>query len=415
MNHQADNQTRGKTEIGVLYGFRALMVLFVCNYHIWQLGWLGQYATLFGQTLDFDFWTRSSYLFVDGMLLLSGFLLYLPYARQTVQNTPVPGVRRFYWNRLERIVPSYLFSVLAVLLLVALPSGAYRDASTRNLDVLTHLTFTFTFFRETYLYTPLNGVLWTVAIEMQFYLIFPWLAKATQKKPVLTLCTLVAAGIAFRLIVSRSVTDLAIWVNQLPAFLDVYALGMLAAIIYVRLSARLTALPKTSDLRRLTVWISPLGFALACWALTTLVRLQSANGLAGQDALRLSQWALRLPLAITMAAAMLAAAFLPRFLQKLLDNRLMRFLATISFNLYIWHQVIGARLAANLFPATLHSDLQLQRIYTLLCFAVSILAAMAVTYGIEKPAARLMEKIRIRFLQNKERKNDERPSGTETV
>ena len=226
MIHQADNQTRGKTEIGVLYGFRALMVLFVCNYHIWQIGWLEQYATLFGQTLDFDFWTRSGYLFVDGMLLLSGFLLYLPYARQTALGTPVPGVKRFYWNRLERIAPSYLFSVAVMLFLFALPSGAYRNVAARNLDVLTHLTFTFTFFRETYLFTPLNGVLWTVAIEMQFYLIFPWLAKAAQKKPVLTLCAMIAAGIAFRLIVSHSVTDLAIWVNQLPAFLDVYALGM---------------------------------------------------------------------------------------------------------------------------------------------------------------------------------------------
>ena len=112
---------------------------------------------------------------------------------------------------------------------------------------------------------------------------------------------------------------------------------------------------------------------------------------------------------------MLTAAFLPRFLQKLLDNRLMRFLATISFNLYLWHQVIGVQLVGNLFPATLHSDPQLQRAFTLLCFAVSILAAMAATFGVEKPAARLMEKIRIRYLQNKERKNDERPSGTETV
>jgi len=415
MIHQADNQTRGKTEIGVLYGFRALMVLFVCNYHIWQIGWLEQYATLFGQTLDFDFWTRSGYLFVDGMLLLSGFLLYLPYARQTALGTPVPGVKRFYWNRLERIAPSYLFSVAVMLFLFALPSGAYRNVAARNLDVLTHLTFTFTFFRETYLFTPLNGVLWTVAIEMQFYLIFPWLAKAAQKKPVLTLCAMIAAGIVFRLIVSHSVTDLAIWVNQLPAFLDVYALGMLAAIVYMRLSAKLEALPKGSGLRRLTVWISPIGFALACWALVTLVRLQSANGMAGQAALRLSQWTLRLPLAVTMAVAMLTAAFLPRFLQKLLDNRLMRFLATISFNLYLWHQVIGVQLVGNLFPATLHSDPQLQRAFTLLCFAVSILAAMAATFGVEKPAARLMEKIRIRYLQNKERKNDERPSGTETV
>ena len=72
----------------------------------------------------------------------------------------------------------------------------------------------------------------------------------------------------------------------------------------MRLSAKLEALPKGSGLRRLTVWISPIGFALACWALVTLVRLQSANGMAGQAALRLSQWTLRLPLAVTMAVAM---------------------------------------------------------------------------------------------------------------
>lgn len=29
-----------KLEIGVLYGFRALMVLAVVNYHIWQQSWL---------------------------------------------------------------------------------------------------------------------------------------------------------------------------------------------------------------------------------------------------------------------------------------------------------------------------------------------------------------------------------------
>ncbi|MDY3816358.1 MAG: hypothetical protein SOZ54_05990, partial [Candidatus Limiplasma sp.] len=96
-----------RLEIGVLYGFRALMVLLVANYHIWQQSWLWQSVTLFGQEVGFDYVTRSSYLFVDGMILLSGFLLYLPYARQRQEGTPVPRVRRFYLNRLKRILPSY--------------------------------------------------------------------------------------------------------------------------------------------------------------------------------------------------------------------------------------------------------------------------------------------------------------------
>ena len=37
-----------KLEIGVLYGFRALMVLAVVNYHIWQQSWLSQRVTCWG-------------------------------------------------------------------------------------------------------------------------------------------------------------------------------------------------------------------------------------------------------------------------------------------------------------------------------------------------------------------------------
>jgi peptidoglycan/LPS O-acetylase OafA/YrhL len=402
-----------KLTIGVLYGFRALMVLFVCNYHIWQLGWLGQYPTILGTRLDLDFWTRSSYLFVDGMLLLSGFLLYLPYAREKAYGIPAPGVGRFYFNRFKRIVPSYLFSVLTVLFLYALPGGAYRDAAARNADILTHLTFTFNLFRDTYLYTPLNGVLWTVAVEVQFYLVFPWLAAAARKKPAYKLGAMAAAGILFRLIVERNVTDLSVWVNQMPAFLDVYALGMLGAIGYVRLRKWLDGAPKTTV--RIAEGVAAALFAGGCRVLTALVHLQTNSGLLGHDQLRLSQWRLRLPLAATMTVLALSAAFLPKLLQKLFDNRLMRFLSTISFNLYIWHQFLSARVAEVLFPATLHGDLQLQQAFTLLAFALSILAAMAATYGVEQPAARALESLRKKITQHKETKNHEGSQGTETV
>ena len=114
-DHAREDTYPRKLEIGVLYGFRALMVLAVVNYHIWQQSWLSQRVSLLGLSTDFDFFTRSSYLFVDGMILLSGFLLYLPYARQTLEGTPVPKTGRFYLNRLLRIVPSYLAAVLLAL------------------------------------------------------------------------------------------------------------------------------------------------------------------------------------------------------------------------------------------------------------------------------------------------------------
>jgi peptidoglycan/LPS O-acetylase OafA/YrhL len=384
--------------IGVFFGFRALMVLLVCNYHIWQQGWLPQYFEVLGILLNVDFITRSSYLLVDGLILMSGLLLYLPYALESARGIPVPGMGRFYQNRLVRIVPSYLLSVLVMLFFVALPQGKYASPEAVSKDILTHLTFTFTFWKETYLYTPLNGALWTVAVEMQFYLIFPFLARAAQKKPVLTLLSMALAGIGYRALVYTSIPDNAILINQMVGFLDVYALGILGAMLYVRW--------REGDGERRSLFAKPLPQALAVavflaafYGLGALMRVQSTQSLLGVEALRLSQLLVRLPFALCMLAAMLGAALMPRFVQKLLDNRLTRFLAAISFNLYIWHQPLSAQIARDWFPDTLHSQPPLQRAYTVLCLAFSLVVAMAATYGVERPLTELSHQL-IKYRRN---------------
>ena len=48
-------KARPRLEVGVLYGFRALMVLAVVNYHIWQQSWLLQRVNLPGLLLDLGF------------------------------------------------------------------------------------------------------------------------------------------------------------------------------------------------------------------------------------------------------------------------------------------------------------------------------------------------------------------------
>lgn len=413
MSHPSHKGQTDKLTIGVLYGFRALMVLFVCNYHIWQLGWLPQSVTILGQYINFDFFTRSGYMFVDGMLLLSGFLLYLPYAREKAEGIPVPEAGRFYFNRLTRILPSYLLSILLVLFLIALPQGAYRDGSAMRKDIWTHLTFTYTFFKDTYLHTPLNGALWTVAVEMQFYFIFPLLARAAQKRPVLTLSAMTAVGLLYRGLIYFKVEDTAALINQMPGFLDVYALGMLGAMAYVALRGWLPEAETKKSLRRWVAGLAAPICLLALYAVTELIRLQSIQGLNGVDTLRKSQMLLRFPLAFALLCAMLSAAVMPRFLQKLLDNRLTRFLATISFNLYVWHQVLSAQLARAYYPDTeaLHNTPHLREGYTLLCFSVSILAAMLATYGVEKPCAKLANTANQK-LQNRRRTKGHEGSQT---
>ena len=134
--------------VGVLDGVRALGVLCVLWFHFWQQSWLMPvYQTPFLawagiKQINPDVLRRVGYLCVDLMLLLSAFVLYLPYARRTFCGTPVDSVKTFFKKRFARIVPSYLFAVL-VMFAVAMALGTYKGRSLFAMkDLLTHLTFT---------------------------------------------------------------------------------------------------------------------------------------------------------------------------------------------------------------------------------------------------------------------------------
>ena len=62
-------------------GVRALAIMIVVWYHIWQQSWLYPTIQLFGKSISFDPLVRSGYIWVDIMILISGFCLYLPWAR----------------------------------------------------------------------------------------------------------------------------------------------------------------------------------------------------------------------------------------------------------------------------------------------------------------------------------------------
>ena len=380
-----------RIEIGVLHGFRALMVLAVCHFHIWQQSWLPQSFEIFGHTVDLFFLASSGYMFVDGMLLLSGFLLYLPYAKQRYTAIELPSNKTFFEKRLVRILPSYLFSVIVIWLCFALPQQRYANTSDMAFDLATHFTFTFTFFQQTYLYTPLNGALWTLAIEMQFYLIFPFLALWIRKRPTLVLLSMTAIAWLYRGYVILFVEVKSMWINQLPAFLDVYALGILGAIAYCAIG---NALANKS--KKLIVCIQ-LGalilFVSTCSVVIDLLKIHVTQSQGSYDALHTSQLSLRFIFALTIVLCMLAATQMPLIAQKLLDNRLMRYLATISFNLYIWHQFISVEMLNAFMPESFRSMLGLQWAYTLLCYSMSILIAAAVTYGLEKPVTKCYQSL----------------------
>jgi len=70
----------------------------------------------------------------------------------------------------------------------------------------------------------------------------------------------------------------------------------------------------------------------------------------------------------------------------------MRFLAAISYNLYLYHQIVARELLWHHVPPYTgdpHYDTQWQARYTELAFALAIAVATAVTYLFERPLLRL--------------------------
>jgi peptidoglycan/LPS O-acetylase OafA/YrhL len=242
-------------------------------------------------------------------------------------------------------------------------------------DLFSHLTFTQTFWPDTYLWTRLNVVLWTVAILVQFYIIFPMLSRAFKRFPAASFFIMSLIGILFRILFVNKASDPSMFVNQLPAFFDVFAIGMAGAYIYVIFNKKVKY-----------QYFSPL-FTLV--SITSLIVIYFAmNDLAfvlGNENLQRWQGINRTWIALVFLLFILSSAYAMRWYRKIFSNRVMVFLSSISFNFYIWHQYIAVKLKQWNFPYSefslpnMYGDVRWQYLYTFFSFAISIVFAWMIT------------------------------------
>ena len=368
-------------------GVRALAIMIVVWYHIWQQSWLYPEMRIFGKSISFDPLVRSGYIWVDIMILISGFCLYLPWAR-LAQGEKGQSPLAFYRRRLIRIHPSYLLT-LAIMFGVALATDAYGNNRVfMAADLATHLTYTQMFTYNTYYATKLGGVLWTLALEMQLYALFPLFARAFKRSPLITLAAMTGFSLAVRAYIASHYPDVSLYFNQLPAYLDTFALGMAAAAVHVRLS-------RTPHNAWTRILCSLLSVAAVC-LLWNVVRAQA--GCATTEAIRLGQMNRRMAMGLLGAVLLTASANAGWLVRHIFANPLTRFISAISLHLYIWHQTIAVwLLKSRLIPSAFENpnysgDTVWQGWFTLACFAISIAAAMLLTYGFERPVARRLGK-----------------------
>ncbi|MBQ7444984.1 MAG: acyltransferase family protein [Clostridia bacterium] len=389
--------------IGVLDGIRALSIIFVCGFHFWQQSWLwnlssdkpfswipGFFKSLGVENVSLNWLYSCGYVFVDMMILLTGLCLFLPYANAMLDKTKLPGVGRFYLKRVARIFPSYYFciAVLAIFFVSVSSYGGNVDAY--NKDLFTHLSFTHMFFKETYLTTKFNGVLWTLCVEMMFYIIFPLLAYLFTKAPLLTYLGMNGVSLAYYILVIRKhVNDMSFYVNRFPTFLCVFANGMMAALL-------ITALAKRMKQNKYTGLLFTLVAIFSLYILRIVLKYGLATTANGQF------WQVqnRFLVSIIFTSFIIGATFSFNWFRAIFSNPVARFLSTISFNLYIWHQFLSVKLKEWHIPMYVSESgmpqtdagREWQWKYTAVCWIASILVATVVTFVVEKPLHKLITK-----------------------
>jgi peptidoglycan/LPS O-acetylase OafA/YrhL len=311
---------------------------------------------------------------------ISGFLLYRPHAVAWFEETDPPLLLPYLRNRALRILPALWVAVILAALLVP------QEEAVSWVHYLHHATFT-----QIYVAGPtVLGLtqLWSLATEVAFYLLLPFLAKllTSYERPT-------RRGVRWRLAVLFGFTLLGpIWMGSvtateqaraglwLPGYIGWFAVGMGLALWQVaRASGRLG--PSVLDtLTKIpgTVW----GIAIALFLL-------AASPIAGPYNLNLpsvGQAVMKNLLYTGIAACVVFPAITPtRRTVAILGSKVGHFAGDISYGVFVYHLIVLS-LVQHLFGQTLFGGRFAVLFWPTL--AASIAVATASYYGMERPIMR---------------------------
>lgn len=337
-----------RSEVGyipAIEGLRGIAVLWVVAFHYVALR-SGQFTDPVTEWIDASpvasILVRNGFLGVDLFFLITGFLLTLPWFKRAFEQRRHPSAREFYIRRARRILPAY-YVQLAMLFFVFLPLLKPTLWHTSRLFVLANLGAHVLFLHYATPYSSaslgVNGALWTLAIEMQYYLLLPLIAVWFLRAPWIAAGAFLAASLVWKALALHDLQPLIsiygamnargnvpetalrqFLGTQLPAYLGHFALGILCGRAWLR-----NRTPTPGRTRAILLGILAAGALLGLYAV-----------LAGHAAWLGEQARALLP--ILMATVLWAAVSKrPPWGEKLLGFAPLTYVGRISYSMYLYH------------------------------------------------------------------------------
>jgi peptidoglycan/LPS O-acetylase OafA/YrhL len=294
---------------------------------------------------------------VELFFVLSGYLMYRPFARRDFAGRGAIDMKTYARNRALRILPLYF--VTTVVLLVLTQHGGTAEQWWRFL----------LFFQSfsTHTAQTVDPPMWSLVVEVQFYVLLPfiavavgWLARGSRVRAVAALIVLGAPSLAVHYANPHPFVE---WQFSLPETFFYFIPGMVLAVAQLRVDERRPSWMRGA-LGHTDTWL-----------------------LAGTAVWLLIFWRYSLiPLAGIAGVLLLAAVVLPLRpgpLVRLLDLRAIVLVGVASYSLYLWHVPIVEHVArASWLPS---GTLPL-----LVVAGGTSLAVAALSYvTIERPALRM--------------------------
>jgi len=281
---------------------------------------------------------------VSMFFVLSGCLLSLPFWKAFAAKAQFPSLKHYALRRLARIAPAFWANLTISTLLATLVFG---------LEFNLPKFFTGLFFVNSYNYTTffpaeLNGPLWSIGLEVSCYLLLPFALYAIYKIAKTTRGAIV--GLSLQILVLQLINPLLIqvfmtdthekgwqfgldggaklWIPywNIGTFFSQFLMGSLAALVIVSLGSKARKQSKLYDA----------GFVAFSSAATILVVWRLIPG--NPDSL--TQQPYVAPYFAALVAGALVCLNSSVVLGRLVDNRPLRWIAKLSFGIYLWHMVV---------------------------------------------------------------------------